>query len=255
MADTSHPSITLDPKSTTIGQHLSVSGIGFAQNSSVKIMYDDVQVSTVTTEVKTTDAGKFVAQFVIPANSTDGIHIVKVSVAGNDPVTSTVMIDAPMSLSIRILLVSYYFSLLIVSGYLLISHWQLTNLQQIVEQHPETRYILLAGLFGLMGSSVHGISSLTVWAGNQKLAKSWGWWYLTHPPTGAILAILIYFVIRAGLISGSSASLSYYGVAAVGAIAGLSTKHTMAKLRDVLDSLFGTSDAKKGNKAEDKPQT
>lgn len=72
-----------------------------------------------------------------------------------------------------------------------------------------------------------------------------------HPPTGAILAILVYFVVRAGLVTGPG-ELNYYGVAALGTIVGLSTSNTMTKLRAVLDTLFGSTTEKKDVKTGDK---
>ncbi len=108
---------------------------------------------------------------------------------------------------------------------------------------PQVQYILLAGLFGIIGSSAHGVASLTVWHGHCKSRWKWGWWYFVRPPIGLALAIIVYVVLRAGLLTG--VEMNYYGVAAVSALVGFSTEPTMKKLRDILDKLFGI-EKKKG---------
>lgn len=176
--------VTLDPPSTIVGKTVLVKGNGFTANSKVTVKYDAELVLLLPptgaiipgslSEIKTGADGTFAVKFVIPEKPFDGSHAVQVIIGDDDPVVTSIMVDNPMRMPIRILLVAYYFSILVVSGYLLVCHSQITTIQNFMEAHPETRFILLAGLFGLMGSSVHGISSLTVWAGNQKLAKSWG---------------------------------------------------------------------------------
>jgi hypothetical protein len=252
---TAAPTIKLDTTSALVGKQVSISGTGFTPNSEVKIKFDyDVINNAMPPTITADDKGSFTnVKFVVPESMT-GSHLIQV-IDSQDKIlaSTTITIDVPMSQGIRVSLIAYFFVLIVASGYLLVYHWQLTDQQNIMEQHPEIRYILLAGVFGLMGSSIHGVSSLTVWAGHQKLGKSWGWWYLVRPPIGTGLAIIIYFVLRAGLLSGNTAQFSYYGVAAISAMAGLSTEQTMAKLRDVLDKLFGIEATKKGNKAEDPP--
>lgn len=243
------PSITVDPVSTMVGNQVSVSGKGFTANSKVEIKYDDIIV--LPAQIEITQAGIFETKFNVPLNSTDGPHAVKAIVEGKNPVEVTLMVDDRMKMRTLGPLVAYYFSLLAISVYLLICHSQLPDWQKTIGHDKEIRFVLLAGLFGLMGSSIHGVSALTTFAATQKLTKSWGLWHFMHPPVGTTLAILVYFVVRAGLVTGPE-ELNYYGVAALGTLVGLSTSNTMSKLRAVLETLFGSTTEKKDVKPGDK---
>ena len=56
------------------------------------------------------------------------------------------------------------------------------------------------------------------------------------------LAVLVYFVLRGGLImpSTGAGSLSPYGVAAFSGLAGMFSKQATDKLREVFENLFKT---------------
>jgi MYXO-CTERM domain-containing protein len=78
------------------------------------------------------------------------------------------------------------------------------------------------------------------YVGNRKFVKSWTWWYLLRPFIGVALALLVYFAIRGGLISGSTGadSLSPYGIAALAGLAGLFSRQATDKLREVFETMF-----------------
>jgi hypothetical protein len=99
------------------------------------------------------------------------------------------------------------------------------------------RLIVLSILFGILGASVHGVTSLSAWMGTHKDDRGWNMWYLVRPPVGAGLAVITYLIIRAGLVQG--AGINDFGVAAVSALVGLMTVPMTNKLRDIFDSLFG----------------
>lgn len=99
------------------------------------------------------------------------------------------------------------------------------------------RLIVLSILFGILGASVQGVSSLSAWMGTQKDSREWNMWYLVRPPVGAGLAVITYLLLRAGLVQG--AGINDFGVAAVSALVGLMTVPMTNKLRDIFDSLFG----------------
>jgi hypothetical protein len=107
----------------------------------------------------------------------------------------------------------------------------------------EIRLIALSALFGIVGSSIHGVTSLTVWASQDRLRRSYFGWYVTRPPIGAALAVTVYLLLRASLLSGvadvGSGFINDYGVAGISALVGLMTAQMTKKLRDVFDSLFG----------------
>jgi hypothetical protein len=111
----------------------------------------------------------------------------------------------------------------------------------------ETRLIELSLLFGIIGSSVHGVSSLTLWHSRKKLERSFFSWYLTRPLIGAALAVTSYLLLRSTLLTtvangpgqGGIGFINDYGVAGVSALVGLMTAQMTQKLRDIFDAMFG----------------
>ena len=106
----------------------------------------------------------------------------------------------------------------------------------------ETRYLLIVAVAGALGSYIHLATSFADFLGNRRLFWSWGWWYVLRPFIGVALAIILYFVVRAGLISGTSdaKTLNAYGVAAIAGMAGMFSKQATDKLREVFENLFRT---------------
>ena len=105
----------------------------------------------------------------------------------------------------------------------------------------EIRLIILTSIFAVLGSSAHGIASVTTWIGQNKLERSWTAWYFVRPPIAVAIAIIVYLAFRAGFVTtGEGASVvSDFGVAAIGALVGLLTDEATTKLRDIFDTLFG----------------
>jgi hypothetical protein len=101
----------------------------------------------------------------------------------------------------------------------------------------EGQYLTSAALAGALGSYIHIATSFVDYAGRRKLTLSWGWWYVLRPFIGAALATVVYFLIRAGLISGAGEhatdSLNPYGIAAIAALSGMFSKQATDKLREV----------------------
>jgi hypothetical protein len=112
---------------------------------------------------------------------------------------------------------------------------------------PERTYLLIALVSGALGSYIHLTTSFSDYVGNRQLVASWLWSYLLRPFIGMALAVIMYFVVRGGLIlpSTSAESLSPYGVAAIGALAGMFSKQATDKLREVFENLFRTEEATK----------
>ena len=109
---------------------------------------------------------------------------------------------------------------------------------------PEGRFLIIAAAAGALGSYIHLATSFVHYAGNRGLLQSWGWWYFLRPSIGAALALVVYFVLRAGLISGAdnsaTANLNPYGVASVSALAGMFSKQATEKLREVFENICAT---------------
>ncbi len=104
------------------------------------------------------------------------------------------------------------------------------------------RLMLIVLCTGALGSYVHAATSFTSYVGNRRLVLSWAWWYMLRPFLGSALALVLYFVVRGGLLSTSTAAsdVSVFGVASVAGLAGMFSKQATDKLREVFDSLFRT---------------
>ena len=113
--------------------------------------------------------------------------------------------------------------------------------------HLNTLILILVGLMGFLGNMVHISSSFTSFVGNGTFKRSWILWYFVKPFTAAGLAILIYFVIRAGFFNYASdaSSVSIYGVLSLAALAGLFTDNATLKLKEIFDVVFKPKDERK----------
>src|SRR4030095_5520287 len=67
----------------------------------------------------------------------------------------------------------------------------------------DERLILLVIIAGMLGSFVHGATSLADFIGNNKFNKNWTWFYLLRPAIGMALALVFYFVVRGGFLTTS----------------------------------------------------
>src|SRR5579864_1674373 len=87
----------------------------------------------------------------------------------------------------------------------------------------EQRLIVIVLLCGAFGGLLHGIRSLTWYAGNRNLVRSWALTYLLMPAVGALLALVFFFVLSAGLFVGPSslATAKTSGFAAIAVLVGL----------------------------------
>lgn len=106
---------------------------------------------------------------------------------------------------------------------------------------PDRGLVMLAAMAGILGSFLHASLSFAAYVGYRQLRQSWVWWYYLRPFIGAVLGVLFYFVIRAGLLGGNEgASVSPYGVVALAGLAGWFSKNATDKLAEVFDTLFKT---------------
>ena len=82
----------------------------------------------------------------------------------------------------------------------------------------------------------------------------WSWmaFYLLLPVTGAILAIIFYFVVRGGFFSSTASfeTTSPFGFAALSALVGLFRPQATLKLKEIAETIF----AKPGDGTDSKPQ-
>lgn len=104
----------------------------------------------------------------------------------------------------------------------------------------DERLILLVIIAGILGSFVHGATSLADYIGNDNFNKSWTWFYLLRPAIGMALALVFYFVIRGGFLttSGGAKDINPYGIAALSGLVGMFSKQATDKLSEVFGTLF-----------------
>ncbi len=128
----------------------------------------------------------------------------------------------------------------------------------------EIQYFFIVVLTGALGSYVHLATSFADYAGARKLNWSWGWWFLLRPFIGMALAVIMYCVIRGGLISGFGGDgnaggneavrqLNPFGVAAIAGMTGMFSKQATDKLREVFETLFGVKDERPDKMHDQKP--
>jgi hypothetical protein len=115
----------------------------------------------------------------------------------------------------------------------------------------DVRLLMVVMLAGGLGSFVHTATSFGDFVGNEKLSRSWLWWYILKPFIGMVLAVIFYLVIRGGFLStgADAGKLNIYGITALAGLAGMFSKQATDKLSEVFDALFrtaaGNGDAKR----------
>jgi hypothetical protein len=104
----------------------------------------------------------------------------------------------------------------------------------------EILFFLIVACAGALGGSVAAIRSLGIYVGSRSLTRSWIPFYIFKPLLGALLATVMYLLLRAGLFSpsASNAQVSPYGFAAIGALVGLFSEQASEKLKRVAEELF-----------------
>jgi hypothetical protein len=105
---------------------------------------------------------------------------------------------------------------------------------------PELRYLLIVALAGALGSYIHLATSFADYVGNRQLFRSWEWWYLLRPFIGMALALIVYFMIRGGVVmgNGGAGNLSPYGIAAIAGLVGMFSKQATDKIKEVFEFIF-----------------
>jgi hypothetical protein len=104
-------------------------------------------------------------------------------------------------------------------------------------------------LLGALGGALHFLGSLVKFIGNRQLKRSWLPYYLAMPFTGAGLSLIVYMLLRVGLIAptgtgGAGAGLAHLNLMAIYAFAvlsGLFSRAATEKLGEVFGTVFKTS--------------
>jgi hypothetical protein len=152
-----------------------------------------------------------------------------------------------------IALSSYMIVFTVFLGYSLIRFWitpptgpaaaqpvMLTYFNVAFSLSYEVVLLVVVALCGGLGSMVHSLRSLSWYVGNRELRSSWIAKYVMQPFVGGTLAMIFYFVLRAGFFStGASAQdASLLGFAATSGLVGLFSDQAVLKLKDVAETLL-----------------
>jgi IPT/TIG domain len=104
----------------------------------------------------------------------------------------------------------------------------------------DQQFFVTAALAGVVGAMLHGVRSLSAYVGERYLFRSWIPYYVLLPLVGALIATIVYLVLRAGLLPGatSSSEPNPYGIAAISALVGMFSAQAAEKLKAVFETLF-----------------
>jgi hypothetical protein len=123
----------------------------------------------------------------------------------------------------------------------------------------DERLLLLVMVAGILGSFIHGATSLADYVGNETFSRRWTWFYLLRPVIGMALALVFYFVIRGGFLTTNvgATDINPYGIAALAGMVGMFSKQATDKLSEVFSTLFksgsGEGDEKRSDPLIPKP--
>jgi hypothetical protein len=107
---------------------------------------------------------------------------------------------------------------------------------------PEQRILLVVAFSGLLGGSIqtllrfrNGFESSTTGPNRREIP-----WYFVTPPTGAILAIAFYLVVRGGFFASgtSAANVNLFAFAGIGVLVGLFADLATQKLEEAFDVAY-----------------
>lgn len=124
----------------------------------------------------------------------------------------------------------------------------------------DERLLLLVIVAGILGSFIHGATSIADYLGNNRFSSRWTWFYLLRPVIGMALALVFYFVIRGGFLTTNvgATDINPYGIAALAGLVGMFSKQATDKLSEVFSTLFksgsGEGDEKRKDSLIPKPE-
>jgi hypothetical protein len=105
----------------------------------------------------------------------------------------------------------------------------------------ELRLLAVIVFTGALGGQLHSLRSFATYVGNRKLKTSWLIQYILTPFAAASLALVFYFVIRAGFFptDTKTQNMNVYGFAGLAGIVGLFSTMAVNKLKRMAEELLG----------------
>jgi hypothetical protein len=157
--------------------------------------------------------------------------------------------DNVMNFRLKLSIAAYIAALNIILVTALIYVWPGAGSADTVLQ--ERRYMMIAVIAGALGSYIHLATSFVEHAGRKVLETTYAWWYFLRPMVGSALALMVYFVLRAGLISGSAdggGAANPYGVAAMSGLSGMFSRQATEKLREIFENVCAVDNQRTADK-------
>jgi hypothetical protein len=117
----------------------------------------------------------------------------------------------------------------------------------------ELRLLFVVVFAGALGGQIHALRSFASYVGNRKLKVSWLMRYFLMPFVAASLALVFYFVIRAGFFTANTATqnMNVYGFAGLAGLVGLFSTMAVNKLRRMALELLGPLEKEEDRLRED----
>jgi hypothetical protein len=105
----------------------------------------------------------------------------------------------------------------------------------------DLRLLAVVVFTGALGGQIHALRSFASYVGNRRLKVSWLVLYFLTPFVAASLALVLYFVIRAGFFPANSTTqnMNVYGFAGLAGLVGLFSNMAVNKLRRMAIELLG----------------
>lgn len=109
------------------------------------------------------------------------------------------------------------------------------------------RVILVCAFAGALGAVTHMAKSFSFFAGLGELDGRFFYWYLLRPVVGTSLAVILFFVVKAGLFSSEvqPEDINLFGLTALSSIAGIYSQQALGKLKKVANVLLDEDEDKK----------
>lgn len=103
----------------------------------------------------------------------------------------------------------------------------------------EQNLLLLVAILGGLGAILHVLRSFFKYVGERGLFWSWVPSYFLIPFVGAVIAVITYVLLRAGLIGGTGSDEgNTWGFAAIASLVGLFSAQAVSKLKDVFETIL-----------------
>jgi hypothetical protein len=114
-----------------------------------------------------------------------------------------------------------------------------------IQLNRDQQLLLIVTVLGSLGAILHVLRSFFMYAGDRKLMWSWVPSYFFIPFIGAVIALITYVILRAGLIgpTGSDEG-NTWGFAAVASLVGLFSAQATSKLKDIFETILTPSGAR-----------